>query len=232
MQLRGTPLAHALPERTDCKKVTLATEPVCKGCRQVERWIPRTISWAKNKRGRFYSIVRAILQGHDDVLQSFCGFCAEQTVETADCLKLQFIMLGFSLEVETYEIDTCFSFSMDLRFDTCPDKTWQQSCPLCRVCAKVTLDPTNNPWHLEVMRRAVLAGPLTLTKRGTAPNIITSLQILFPESAPVIVAAEFGLVYVDLGRPVTTEELPFLQFLLEMVPLGLGVELRLITEVV
>lgn len=249
--IKGTP--HAVPFEADgsCLDETVVPGP-CAACRQVDRWLARTVGWAQDRISRFGNIMRAILTAHDEVLQSLCGFCAEQDVLTCECFTQQYITLGLPTTIQTSVVpDECLRITrrvtlavdcyieclidcIDCLTIVAPDPSmptcWDVDCvALCETCEEVVLDPCNNPLHLSMMTRVYDVVTQCGGMRGTGDNITFALSLLFPGTIPQIVSWAFGNVFVTLGRRLTADEQTFLKYLLQFLPLGFGVQVTLVT---
>jgi hypothetical protein len=232
----GKPLAHVGAVGDDgCASPQKAVPEPCTLCRQVERWMPRTVAWATTTTSRFKNIIRTILTGHDEVLKSLCGFCAQQTTQSCECFTQQYVSLGLPLTVKTSVENACLVVYEQLTSPSlCPESDlpscWVKECgTICATCEMVTFTPCDDPDHFSIMLRAYQAEILRFGKRGTGPNIIASLEVLFPASTPQIVKVELGMVYISLSRAITPLERKYLTFLKSLVPLGLLVDLMFLT---
>lgn len=244
----GTPHAAVGDSGGEC--TTVATvPPVCERCRQFRRWLTRTVGWVSGSASRFTAIIGAILQEHDDVLASLCGFCAERSDKeiACECVWLQYVSMGMPQTVVKNTSDACLIANKEVNIPvacyieclpdcidcvtiTAPDPAipscWNIECAsLCKSCEVVALDPCNVPDHLDIVNRIVTTATELYAHRGTGPSILTALSLLFPGSVPQIVAVEFGQVIVTLGRPFTPVEREYLDTLVNQVPLGFGVKL-------
>jgi hypothetical protein len=248
--LVGTPHTVVGEASGSCVSAYTVPDP-CVTCRQVQRWMPRTVAWTTSAFSRFKSIMQTILEGHDEVLKSLCGFCAEQTVKSCDCNFQQYLSLGLSKTIQIQNVDACLVVTQTMNLtpdcyieclpncidcvkivgpDPAMPTVWTSECAtLCGTCQTITLDPCNNPVHLDMMMRASAAEIKRGFKPGTGPNIVAVLSVLFPGSVPQIMKTEFGKIYVTLGRVLTADERKFWRFLVSFVPLGLGVQLFFIT---
>lgn len=234
VELRGNPLYKLGVTAQDCSSQIGAVPLPCEPCRQTNRWLPRTVSWTSAQYSKFKSIMKAILDGHDEILQSLCGFCADQTVQTCECFVAEYTLLGLPLEVEIEATeDNCVAIKKDITFpDACNggDMCLKEHCTLlCTYCDIIALDACNNPDHLSIMLRAVAASKAGFGRRATGATMLAVVQALFPDTTPVIRHVEKSTIYVDIGRIFTVPEIQFLKFFTSLIPTGFGVKIKFVT---
>lgn len=254
MRLIGTP--HAQVGATDGTCVTVNAVPeACAQCRQFDRWMSRTLAWATGSVSRFKNIMGAILRAHDETLASLCGSCATnpEADVTCACVVERYQLLGLSLNVSHYPVEDCVQLIRSERQITTTCYTeclpgcganacfrimdanetttcWLDECGLlCVPCELITLDPCENPDHLDILTRLLATYQSNTPRRGIATDIVDALVQLFPGSSPAIVTESFGEVVVTIGRQPTLLEYSFLSVLLNAVPVGMGVKLHLVS---
>lgn len=253
-KLVGKPHAQVGEFTGDCDDRLSAVPAVCAECRQVTRWLERTVSWTSTKLSRFRAIVETILRGHDEILKSLCGFCAGQSDLSTDCecIKQSYVASGLSLTVNYYPEETCpihlreklvletacYVECMPACFDDCfrvigkaepQESCWIRDCGiLCAPCETITLDPCNDPVHLDMVIRLYNTALQNTNRVGRGDHILAALATLFPGSTPQLVNVKLGVVYVTLGRALTVAEQSFLPILMARVPRGLHVSVELL----
>jgi hypothetical protein len=235
IEVKGTPLARVGLSTLACDDKVTVTPP-CENCRQVSRWMPRTVAWANAQASRFKAIMYAILAEHDDVLASFCGNCFAQDAPGCDCFLADWKLIGLPRTVETISADDCLIITRPV-VTTCQNlndpvvtQCWNATCAtLCAKCEFVQLDPCNNPDHLNIMTRVYAAKVSVFGRKGTGSDIVAVLGLLFPGTTPAIIHASFGVIYATIGRDLTSIERRFLPLLISAIPLGLGVEIEFLT---
>lgn len=253
-QITGTP--HVVVGDVDarCEETNVAVPDVCAECRQLDRWVERTIGWSNDKATRFRAILSAILREHDDALSSLCGTCALNPDYATDCgcTIQRFTMAGFSLAQDYVEVTDCVQLRrQQIEIPTacyidcgpCPDTAcslmlpdpnaptcWIEECgPICPPCETIELDPCTNPDHLDIMGRLIEARSRDGKWTGRGADIIEALEYLFPGGAPEIVSVSLGEVVVTPGRQLTFLEQGFFTQLLARIPRGFNVNIKLVT---
>lgn len=236
VELRGTPFVKLGTTAQDCSSNIGAVPAPCEPCRQSNRWLPRTISWTSSQYSRFKSIMQTILRGHDEILQSLCGFCADQQTTSCDCFVASYTLLGLPLTVETEGgADDCLTISEELTLPAFCDGEEATQCvkinclTLCGFCERVTFDPCNNPDHLDIMLRAQAAAQTGFKLRATGDNILIVVDLLFPGVGAIIRHVDNGTIYIDIGRPFTVIEARYLAFFTSLIPTGFGVTIKFVT---
>ena len=252
--ITGTPFAQVGQIDANCSPNVGKVPGLCTTCRQLDRWMARTVGWTTAPFVRFKNILRAILIGHDEVLQSLCGSCANNpnAATTCECLVQRFLGLGFALQQEVIPSEACPTlFSQQItwfvgcptRCTICPDQLCihfidyptETECgemvcrDLCPKCEVVILDPCNNPGQLDIMMRLIATAQSNMARTGKGEDILAALMQAFPGSVPRIVKVEFGVVYVMLDRPLSVLEQQFIHQLLGVIPAGFGVKIELVT---
>jgi len=235
--LRGTPFVKLGATAQDCSSRIGSVPAPCEPCRQTTRWLPRTVSWTTNQYRKFKSILQTILQGHDEILQSLCGFCADQTAQTCECFVAEYVLLGLPVAVEIDQTPTdCACLHEDVVIDVpcagegATDCMRYRMVHLCSYCETVTLDACNNPTHLDLMLRAVAASRAGFGKRAAGETVLAVVQALFPDTVPIFRQVKDSVLYVDIGREFTATEVQFLRYLTALIPVGFGVQIKFVTQ--
>lgn len=228
MKLLGTPHAVFLDDGA-CSEDPLAVPATCSDCRQVARWMPKTLSWTKTKTSRLYAIMRAILRSHDDILASFCGNCfLQETLDRpCECGVSFFESMGGSLVIKEYTYDPCMTLGNKKTIvDSCGvSECWFEICDVqfCETCAEVTLDPCNNTEHAAIYARLNRLLLFKLNANKSGPALLAAIDLLFPGASPRIITNEIGLVQVGLARRFTATEAKLRKHFISLLPVAQGV---------
>jgi len=231
---KGTPKVQ-LPSEAPCLDEDVSSVPdVCAPCRQLDRWTSQTLAWARSKASRLQALIASILKGHDDVLQSLCGFCFSKTTLTCECEVAAHQLEGHSLDIQILiGGDVCLQVGSEITLNVCgTDECWFVSCErqVCETCLTLTLDPCNNADHLTIFNQIRAVNFIKNTQRPTGPALLEAAEALFPGSTPSIVATAPGEVWLSLGRDLTAAELQLREYFVSILPVPVGVDVTLVNS--